>query len=112
MVPYVVGFCWVYVAYRSITFALFTDSFIDPPRDKNDPIVYLSSIVIEKGTIPDNWPFASTLESDSSEMAVVIRSTPNVNVVREKAEESMYLKSFRLQLFIVKHWNFFRRRRY
>jgi hypothetical protein len=99
---YVVGFCWVYDAYCSVEFVIFADLFIDSPRDKNDLIVHLSSVVIENGTIPKDWPLASTLEPGSSERSGVETlqelhgRTPVVNNADEELENSMYLKCFKL----------------
>jgi hypothetical protein len=109
---YVVGFCWVYDAYCLVEFVIFADLFIDPPRDKNDLIVHLSSVVIENGTIPKDWPLASTLEPGNPENSGVQNlqnlpgRTPVVNIANEELENSMYLKCFKLQLFIAECWLF------
>lgn len=41
-------------------FGMFADLFIYPP-DNSDTIIHLSSNLIEIGTIPENWPLASSL---------------------------------------------------
>lgn len=101
-----------YDAYCSVKFVIFADLSTDPPRDKNDPIVHLSSVVIEDGSIPKNWPLASTLEPGISKISGVVTlpdssgRIPEVNVAGEELENSMYLKCFKLQLFIVERWIF------
>ena len=47
-------------------FLTFTDLSIDPPMNRKEPIIHLSLIQIEDGTIPKDWLLESTLGSSSS----------------------------------------------
>ena len=47
-------------------------SFKDSPTKKSDPIVHLSSFLIEEGTVPGMWPLASILAPENSKRPMIL----------------------------------------
>ena len=80
---------------------MFTDLSIDPPMNRKEPIIHLSSIQIEDGMIPKDWLLESTLGSSSSgNLDLAINSDLNKRNQDDIAdlENGMYLKRFKLHL--------------
>ena len=79
---------------------MFTDLSIDPPMNRKEPIIHVSSIQIEDGMIPKDWPLESMLGSSSSGNSdLAINSDLNQINPDDIAdlEDGMYSKHFKLQ---------------
>ena len=80
---------------------MFTDLSIDPPMNRKEPIIHLSLIQIEDGTVPKDWPSESMLGSSSSgNLDLAINSDLNQRNPDDIAdlEDGMYSKCSKLHL--------------